>query len=397
MPITLDLATSANLNALQKTQSLLSRSSRRIATGLRVGAPADDAQAYFAARALEERAAQNQIAKNNIEQASLALESALTGLEGISRLLDNIDGILSSLSLAKDRASSEKLRDQYNQLLAQIDNLANSTAYQGVNLINNSVNALNVSFSGVYGQNDLSINAIRSDSAGFAMSTIAAGLFFQTVTTISSQNSRDSIASFASMASTASRAMVNATPLLLSQSSFDSLASVPSLSSLPSSASNATNLSIPSQSSRPSMSSVASMASRNSQAPINFASSAPPTSSTPSVQSAASMGSLQSLAGVVVPGVNQALVSGIAQTLTSAKSTITATQSMIGIINAVLLVRTEFSKNYIMVAQKQIAELTAAELNEETANLTALQTAQQYGIVALTVTSKARFNLLQLF
>jgi flagellin-like hook-associated protein FlgL len=397
MPISMDLATRANLNALQTTQSLLARSSRRIATGLRVNDPLDDAQAYFAAQALNERVTQNKIAQSGIELASYSLDAALAGLEGIGRLLDGLNGLLTNLSTAPDVVSSDRLRAQYNSYLTQIDSLANSAVYQGVNLINNSVTSLKVSFSGVYGQNDLQIQAIRSDSAGFALSTVAAGLFFQSVTTIASQDSRDSIASIASVASKASRAAVNATPALFSQDSLSSSPSVGSVGSLPSLASTASNASIPSQSSTPSLQSIPSQASRSAFIAVNPSTSAPSLSSVASVPSVGSSVSLPSIAGATVQAVNQVLISGIQQTLVNAQSTLTATRSTIGIINALLLVRIDFSKNYVMTAQNQIAQLTAASLSEETANLKAMQTAQDFGLIALAITTQARSNLLRLF
>lgn len=397
MPISLDLATRANLNALQTTQSLLSRSSRRIATGLRVSTPLDDSQAYFAAQALNEKVTQNQIAKSNIELASYALDAALAGLEGVGRLLQGVGGVLTRLANASDQVSSDRLRAQYNSYLTQIDNLANATVYQGVNLINNSVTSFKVSFNGEYGRNDLEIQAIRSDSVGFALSSVAAGLFFQTVTTIASQESRDSIASLASIASRASRAVVNAAPALFSQESIPSSASISSIGSIPSLGSTASNLSAPSQSSTPSVQSIPSQASRSAASAIYSSTSAPSLGSAASVGSLASIVSLPSIAGVTTPAVNQALIAGIQQTLVNAQSTLTATRSMIGIINAVLLVRIDFSKNYIMTAQDQIARLTAASLSEETANLKAMQTAQDFGLRALAITTQARSNLLRLF
>ncbi|MFY7961963.1 MAG: hypothetical protein ACOVVK_17940 [Elsteraceae bacterium] len=397
MPISLDLATRANLNALQTTQSLLSRSSRRISTGLRVSDPLDDSQAFFAAQALNERVKQNQIAKSNIELASYALDAALAGLEAIGRLLDGVNGILTSLSTAPDLVSSERLRAQYNSFLAQIDSLANSAVYQGVNLINNSVTSLKVSFSGAYGQNDLEIASIRSDSAGFALSTVAAGLFFQSVTTIASQDSRDSIASIASIASRASRAGVNAAPALFSQDSLASTPSIASTGSVPSAASTVCNPSVPSQSSIPSLQSTPSQASRSAFLAVNASTSAPSLPSVASIASVGSSASLQSIAGANVAAVNQVLIAGIQQTLVNAQSALSATRSTIGIINAVLLVRIDFSKNYIMTAQGQIAGLTAASLSEETANLKAMQTAQEFGLLALSITTRARSNLLRLF
>ncbi len=169
--INLSLGTRSNLLALQSTQSLLQRTSNRLSTGLMVNKPIDDASAFFAAAALVNTANNFTTAQTNISQASNTIETAISGLQSITNLVQNIQSLLASLSTATNAASSGSLVAQYNTLLFQIDNLANATAYQGINLINISTTSLAVSFSGQPGSNDITISAIRSDSAGLNFST----------------------------------------------------------------------------------------------------------------------------------------------------------------------------------------------------------------------------------
>jgi flagellin-like hook-associated protein FlgL len=385
------------LVALQTTQSLLDRTSLRLSTGLKVNTPLDDAFAFFAAQALTFQAGSFERSQRDIEQASQALAVSVNAIQQISKLVQNAQGLLSGLSTATSSAASGALTAQYNALISQIDVLASDAAYQGINLLNNATTTLGVSFSGVPGQNDISINAVRSDSGGLFLSTIATNQFFQAQVTIPSQESRQSTASIASIASIASRASVAGTPSLASQDSIASTASIASSPSTASQPSNATNSSVPSQQSSPSVASVASRASRESAAAVSQADSTPSVASVASVASFASIPSRASIGGITILGVNTSLISNVSLNLSNALSSLQANQSTLGSTNAILSVRLEFSKSYVATLKSGAAQLTVADLNEEGANLTSLQTAQQLGVVSLSITTQAQQSLLRLF
>ena len=395
--INLSLGTRSNLLALQSTQSLLQRTSNRLSTGLKVNKPIDDASAFFAAAALVNTANNFTTAQTNIAQASNTIETAISGLQSITKLVQNIQGLLASLATATNASSSGSLVAQYNTLLSQIDNLANATAYQGINLINTATTSLAVSFSGQPGSNDITISAIRSDSAGLNFSTIATGLFFTVTTTIASQSSRDTVASIASVASTQSRQVINASPALAATGSIDSTPSIASVSSIQSTASNATNPSTPSQSSVPSIQSVSTIASRQSQAALNASASVPSTGTRASITSSSTIPSQGSVAGANAAAVNTSLITAVNLQVGNALASLTAAQSTLGSTNAILAVRLEFSQSYVATLQNGAAQLTTADLNEESANLTSLQTAQSLGVVSLSITNQAQQSLLRLF
>ena len=63
----------------------------------------------------------------------------------------------------------------------------------------------------------------------------------------------------------------------------------------------------------------------------------------------------------------------------------------------VVTTRQEFTSSMIATLQEGADSLTAADLNEESANMLALQTRQQLGIVALSLSSQAQQSILQLF
>ena len=396
--VNLTLSTRANLLSLQTTKSLLDRTSTRLSTGLKVSAPIDNAPAYFAAQALNFRASNFDTASANINQAVKALDSAISGLQAVTKLVQNAQGILTSMLTASSLTASDSLRSQYNALLTQIDLLTKDASYQGVNLINNASQTLTLSFSNTPGVVDLTVSSIRSDSAGLFLSTVAQGLFFSLQTTIASQASRDSIASIASTTTVASRDSVAAVAALQSQGSITSFASVSSFASQPSIASNATNgFSVPSQSSVPSFQSVPSVASRNSAAAVQQSVSAPSIASTASVPSVGSSSSQPSAAGTTIAGVNLSLITATQLAVGQALSTLSANQATLGSTNAILAVRLQFTQSYVSTLQGGASLLTVADLNTEGANLTSLQTAQSLGVVSLQISTQSQQSILRLF
>ncbi|MSO93924.1 MAG: hypothetical protein EXQ86_11075 [Rhodospirillales bacterium] len=64
---------------------------------------------------------------------------------------------------------------------------------------------------------------------------------------------------------------------------------------------------------------------------------------------------------------------------------------------ALLSTRLEFTKEYVNTLETGASKLTLADINEEGANLLALQTRQQLGISALSFAGQAEQAILQLF
>jgi len=392
--ITLDASTRSNLLALQNTTDLLNRTSNRLSTGLKVASPIDNAPAFFASQALSNRATDFSQVQSSIDQAISSLNAAQSGLAQITKLVNNLQGILVSLQTATSATASDTLIDQYNALLTQIDGLASDATYQGTNLINNTTQNLTIDFNADFGLSTLtflSVNAISNNSTGLGLATFAHGAFFTITTTVESQASSASLASVAthsSIPSFASRPALVQTPTVASHSS---TASVVSQSSIPSTASN------PSRSSIASTASVPAAASIPSQASSDALPSVPSTASTASLASVASAGTVASRAGATAAAVNTSLINKTNASVSTALNKLRSTQSTLGSNSTVLSIRLEFTKNYITGLTQGSDKLTLADLNEEGANLSTLQTRQQLGTVSLSISTKSEQGLLRLF
>ena len=90
-------------------------------------------------------------------------------------------------------------------------------------------------------------------------------------------------------------------------------------------------------------------------------------------------------------------VNAIITRLDSALSTLRSNAQTLGSNVALLQTRLDFTENYVNTLEVGAAKLTLADINEEGANLLALQTRQQLGISALAFAGQAEQGILSLF
>ena len=145
--ITLSAAVRSNLLALSETSKLINRTQDRLSTGLAVNSPVDDAKAFFESKALSDRAATINEKKDSIDQAVSSVSVALEAVNSIDSIVEQLKGVVNSAGGAATAAEFTELNGQYNALLAQIDNLAGDSSYQGFNLVNGTGTTLTVYFS----------------------------------------------------------------------------------------------------------------------------------------------------------------------------------------------------------------------------------------------------------
>jgi len=139
--ITLSSATRNNLLSLQSTTNLIGRTQERLATGLKVNSAIDDALAFFKARNLNSRAADLSSIKDAINGGISVLKAAVQGLESIESVLKQMKALAQSAISAPESSTRAKLASQFNELRSQVDNLAEDSSFNGVNLLKNSTGA----------------------------------------------------------------------------------------------------------------------------------------------------------------------------------------------------------------------------------------------------------------
>jgi len=126
MPTAVNLSASirTNLLALTQTNSLFDRTSERLSTGLKINSALDGASPFFAARNLNNRAADFTGLKDGIGQAIQTLKTADKGLEALTQLVEQ----------AKSLADQAKEASLQTSVLSGIEGTTDATGSTGLSV-----------------------------------------------------------------------------------------------------------------------------------------------------------------------------------------------------------------------------------------------------------------------
>ena len=124
---------------LNKNQSSLKNITQQLSSGLRINGPADDPSGFSIATNL-----QTQV--NSFDQASQNIQDATNAATVASGALTTVTGILQQVRTLAVEASSNLLstsdrtniQTEINQLVSEVNSLANNTQFNGLNLIDGS-------------------------------------------------------------------------------------------------------------------------------------------------------------------------------------------------------------------------------------------------------------------
>ena len=144
--ISLTQAVRGNLLSLQRTSTGIDQTQTRLSTGLRVSSAIDDAAAFFTARAFDNRASDLESLKSNIDLAISTIQAAIDGIDAITNIVQQAKGIASAAKATGDTNERSTLAVQFNELLSQINSIANDSTFNGLNLLQASPDNLAVEF-----------------------------------------------------------------------------------------------------------------------------------------------------------------------------------------------------------------------------------------------------------
>lgn len=173
--ITLTAGMRKNLFSLQNTNTLLERTQKRLATGLRVQTAVDDPVNYFTALGHRQRAQDLAARKDEMAESIQLVMAANEGVTSITSLIASAKSLAQSALSAATTDEIETLQSQYNEVLAQIDNLASDSGYKGVNLLDGTGVTHEVKFN-ENGSSSLTMTGFDASTAstGLDLSTIGA-------------------------------------------------------------------------------------------------------------------------------------------------------------------------------------------------------------------------------
>jgi flagellin len=155
--VTLTAALRTNLLSLQRTQGLLDITQNRLATGRKVNSALDNANAFFASQSLNNRATDLERLLDGIGQGVQTLKAADQGITSLTKLVEQAQSIaqtardiaggvaepVDSTALTAEETAAlttakeelDKLAEDFNAIMVQIDQLARDSGYRGTNLL----------------------------------------------------------------------------------------------------------------------------------------------------------------------------------------------------------------------------------------------------------------------
>ncbi len=159
--------------SLRANQSDLNTRLARLSSGLRIKAGKDDPAGLIASETLRSEMAGISQAINNSERANSVISTAEGALNEVSALLLDLKGLINNSAneggLAPEEISANQL--QIDSAISSINRIANSTAFEGVKLLNGS---LDFTTTGVDAARlvDLEIDEVRFGTASSVAATI---------------------------------------------------------------------------------------------------------------------------------------------------------------------------------------------------------------------------------
>jgi len=401
--VTLSSAVRESLLSLQRTADLVDRTQSRLSTGLKVASPIDDPIAFFQAKTLSDRAADLNDKKNDIDQGISQVTAALDGVDGIDSLVRQLKGVANSIKSATN-SQTISLITQFNDLRTQIDNLANDTSFQGTNLINSTATTLKVEFSDrtastltVQGVN------IKSSSLGITQASSAANLVARSTGGSAVINAAGSVLGFTfSSASNVTLATGSSIQVTIAGNSAVAITSgiyefsyggqeltlFVDSQGLTFSADKLTKFTV-----YRTNSTAAGGISASEGFGVIFSTKA----SLGSVASTLAVGDVVAQSETLTLFNNSTAITDIIAEIDTALATLRTNSQTLGTNVALLTTRLDFTEKYVNTLEDGSAKLTLADINEEGANLLALQTRQQLAITSLSFAGQAEQGILTLF
>jgi len=438
MSIALETNIRANLSALSSVSKQLNITQERLATNKKVNSIVDSPSNFFAARNLNVRATQLNARLDSMGQAIQTITAANAGIDAIRNLIANAKALVNDALANASASTRRELGDQYNTVLEQAALVASDSGYQGVNLLASN-QKLSIEFGQANGASALVVKGLDlQGQAGNGVSEVSA-TYTETraskatvgaaaaVASVASQASAASMASAGSVESTGKVASVASQAFAASQASIASQGTAAGQASIGTVVSSASQASIASRAGVASAGTVQSHGTRGSQAEI--ASRA----SVAAVLAAATVGSIsrtytQSFAFSlqVTPGDNATTVglrkhsgaqnkdgagshrldfgttdylerlNDVTLELDAFDKSLQTQASRLATNLNVVTVRQGFTDTMISTLNGGADKLVLADMNEEGANLLALQTRHSLAIQSLSLSSQQSQQILRL-
>lgn len=195
--ITLSAGVRSNLLQLQQTASLISSTQTKLATGKRVNSALDNANNFFTAQGLDNRASDLNNLLDSMAVGINTIQAANNGITAITKLVQSAQSLVSQANQTSDTAVRASLSSQFDAIRTQIDQLAGDSGFNGTNLLNgqsltiqlNESNTSSTTITGVTNTSTgLSVSAAANNWAASGDITAAGSELTAALTTLRSQS-----------------------------------------------------------------------------------------------------------------------------------------------------------------------------------------------------------------
>jgi flagellin len=131
-------------NTLSTTNAAVSTSLTKLSTGLSINSAADDPAGYAIANGFKAKVASMQVAAQNANQATSMLQTADGAYSQVNDILVQMKSLATEASSGQESPSNlSSLNGEFSDLQNEIDQIAGSTQYGSINLIDGNTTATN--------------------------------------------------------------------------------------------------------------------------------------------------------------------------------------------------------------------------------------------------------------
>lgn len=417
--ISLNAGIRSNLLQLQSSSKLFDRTTERLGSGKKVNSAIDNPTNFFASVNLTDRADGLSARLDSMGQAIQRIQAADNGITTIRSFISAMKGVVNNALGNTDADARDALGRQFNELIVQVAEAAKDSSYQGVNLLQNSETET-VQFNETFDASVLEVKGFNLEGPGGngradASGNVASAAITANIVQVSA----------ASVAATASVASVSATVASTASAAGTASAAESAYLGTAGTFTNASQTVTLAGETGYTASNAAATAAIGTASVASTASAAGVTATVASVASAASVAAVASAATsavavalatqdgtqVGIKGANSAGgtgmidwggstykddLAGVIQQLEAFDEELKTQASNLSQNLATITIREDFSNELINTLTEGADKLTLADLNEEGANLLALQTSQALATQSLALASQQSQGVLQL-
>ena len=134
--IVLSTGVRANLLQLQQTSDLITKTQTDLATGKRVNSALDNANNFFTAQGLDNRANDLNNLLDSMSSGINTIQAANNGITSITKLVQSAQALVSQALQTSDTTVRASLAAQFDSIRTQVDQLAGDASFNGTNLLN---------------------------------------------------------------------------------------------------------------------------------------------------------------------------------------------------------------------------------------------------------------------